>query len=216
MVFRRTLLREFAGSWRDSEMVIWFMSGLSLGAWVRPVLVFALPLVAVIGALSLFVEPWVEQIAAQYQARMQSRDDLARVTPGEFHETASRSNVFFVESNSRHSREVNNVFTGVLEHGRRYELQPGERGYRVTRFDRYEARLRKQEVVRPPANAQALPTQALLRHRSRENLGELASAPACWSCTAGWRSSWRCSSPSACGSFRCAWAGGVAEPAARR
>ena len=63
-----SVLLTLTRSWRGSEMVIWFMSGLSLGAWVRPELVSALPLVAVIGALSLFVEPWVEQIAAQYQA----------------------------------------------------------------------------------------------------------------------------------------------------
>src|SRR6478672_10676047 len=31
--------------YQDSEMVVWFASGLSLTAWIRPVLAFGLPLV---------------------------------------------------------------------------------------------------------------------------------------------------------------------------
>src|SRR5664279_72790 len=34
--------------YRDSEMIIWFTSGLPLTAWVRPVMRFALPLVLAI------------------------------------------------------------------------------------------------------------------------------------------------------------------------
>ena len=34
-------------SYRDSEMTVWFTSGLSLAAWVKPVLQFALPVVVI-------------------------------------------------------------------------------------------------------------------------------------------------------------------------
>src|SRR5437763_14301368 len=37
----------------DSEMVIWFCSGLSLPAWLKPVMMFALPRIAVGGGLPL-------------------------------------------------------------------------------------------------------------------------------------------------------------------
>ncbi|HWV62168.1 MAG TPA: LptF/LptG family permease, partial [Oxalicibacterium sp.] len=37
---------------RDSEMVVWFSSGMSISSWVRPVLTFALPVVALIAFLS--------------------------------------------------------------------------------------------------------------------------------------------------------------------
>src|SRR5205823_11840133 len=76
-------------SWRDSEMVIWFTAGLPLTAWLRPVMVFALPQIAVITVLSLFISPWSAQMAAQFQSRVESRDDLTRVSPGVFGETAS-------------------------------------------------------------------------------------------------------------------------------
>jgi lipopolysaccharide export system permease protein len=48
------ILLTLSRSYRDSEMVVWFSSGLPLTAWIRPVLVFALPLVATITVLSCF------------------------------------------------------------------------------------------------------------------------------------------------------------------
>ena len=48
-----SVLLTLTRSWRDSEMVIWFGSGLSLTAWLKPVMLFALPQIAVIAALSL-------------------------------------------------------------------------------------------------------------------------------------------------------------------
>jgi lipopolysaccharide export system permease protein len=50
--------------YRDSEMVVWFSSGLSLTAWVRPVLTFVLPSVLVIAALTFFVYPWAARVGA--------------------------------------------------------------------------------------------------------------------------------------------------------
>jgi len=43
---------------RDSEMVIWFSSGIGLTKWIRPVLTFAIPVIVLIGFLSLIVTPW--------------------------------------------------------------------------------------------------------------------------------------------------------------
>ncbi len=83
-----TVLLTLARTYRDSEMVIWFSSGLSLTAWIRPVLVFALPLVSVIAALSLVIAPWSVQMAEQYRSRVDTRDDVSRVDPGVFGEIA--------------------------------------------------------------------------------------------------------------------------------
>src|SRR5499427_1858140 len=60
-----SVLLTLTRGWRDSEMVIWFGSGLPLTAWLRPVMIFALPLVAVITALSIFISPWAAQMAVQ-------------------------------------------------------------------------------------------------------------------------------------------------------
>ena len=46
-----------ARSYQDSEMVVWFASGLSLMRWIRPVLQIGLPLVILTALLSLWLTP---------------------------------------------------------------------------------------------------------------------------------------------------------------
>src|SRR5207342_3476208 len=53
-----SVLLTMTRTYRDSEMVIWQTSGLALLAWFRPVLVYALPVVLVVGVLSLYLTPW--------------------------------------------------------------------------------------------------------------------------------------------------------------
>jgi lipopolysaccharide export system permease protein len=180
--------------------VIWFASGQPLTAWLRPVMLFALPQIAVIGALSLFISPWAAQMAGQYTSKIEQRDDVSRVTPGVFGETANRTRVFFVESVSGDSSAVQNVFVSsvhgtksgvsmsrsghtetapngdrfiVLEQGRRYEGAPGDPEYRVTEFDRYAARIELKEGREVTPTHKNLPTLALISNPTNQNLGEL-------------------------------------------
>jgi lipopolysaccharide export system permease protein len=195
-----SVLLTLTRSWRDSEMVIWFGSGLSLTAWLRPVMLFALPQIAVISALSLFISPWAAQMSAQYATRLETRDDVSRVSPGVFGETPNKERVFFVESISGDSSTVQNVFvssihqkksgvsmsrTGrtetapngdrfiVLEQGRRYEGSPGDDEYRVTEFDRYAALIETKESSEPETTPRNRPTWALVTNPTQQNLGEL-------------------------------------------
>jgi len=195
-----SVLMTLTRSWRDSEMVIWFGSGLSLAAWLKPVMIFALPLVAVITALSIFISPWAAQMGAQYATRLEARDDVSRVNPGVFGETASRDRVFFVESVSGDQSSVQNVFVSsaqqakpgvsmsrsghteteangdrflVLEQGRRYEGAPGDSQYRITEFDRYAARIETREGKEPAVTQKTQPTWALIMNPTNPNLGEL-------------------------------------------
>jgi lipopolysaccharide export system permease protein len=195
-----SVLLTLTRGWRDSEMVIWFASGLPLTAWLKPVMLFALPQVAVIAALSLFISPWAAQMAARYTSKLEARDDVSRVTPGVFGETSNKERVFFVESVSGGSNQVQNVFVSsvqqgkggvsmsrsgrtetapngdrfiVLEQGRRYEGMPGDDQYRVTEFDRYAARIETRENIEPERNTKNLATWALMTHPTRDNLAEL-------------------------------------------
>jgi lipopolysaccharide export system permease protein len=181
-------------------MVIWFGAGQSLTAWLKPVLLFALPQIAVIAALSLFISPWAAQMAGQYAARLDTRDDVSRVSPGTFGETANRTRVFFVESVSGESNAVQNIFVSsvqqsrsgvsmsrsgrtetadngdrfiVLEQGRRYEGAPGDAEYRITEFDRYAARIESSASREVEPTHKNLPTLALISNPTTQNLGEL-------------------------------------------
>ena len=55
------ILMTLSRSYRDSEMVVWHGAGLALTAWIRPVLLFAAPVIAVIALLSLVLSPWALQ-----------------------------------------------------------------------------------------------------------------------------------------------------------
>ncbi len=61
-----SVLAAVTRSYRDSEMVVWFASGASLMRWIRPVLTFGLPIVAVGAALSLVAAPWAALKRAEF------------------------------------------------------------------------------------------------------------------------------------------------------
>lgn len=186
--------------YRDSEMVVWFASGVPLTAWVRPVLRFALPIVIGIAALSLFLSPWALSKSASYRERMDNRDDVAKVSPGSFNESAGADRVFFVEAVSGDSTKVRNIFVSsmqqgrlgvmaaseghtetkpngdhflVMDHGRRYEGMPGQADYRVMEFSSYAVRVETKETRGTDSNPSNQPLHKLLRNRTPENLGEL-------------------------------------------
>jgi lipopolysaccharide export system permease protein len=195
-----SVLLTLTRGWRDSEMVIWFGAGMSLTAWLKPVMLFALPQIAVIAALSMFISPWAAQMSAQFATRLESRDDVSRVNPGVFGETSNRERVYFVESISGDSSVVQNVFVSsihqqksgvsmsrvgrtesapngdrflVLEHGRRYEGAPGDNEYRVMEFERYAARIETKEGKMPQLSHKSRSTLALLQEPTAVNLGEI-------------------------------------------
>ncbi len=187
-------------AWRDSEMVIWFNSGLSLAAWLRPVLIFAAPLVLVIALLSFFISPWSAQMSEQYRSRIDSRDDISRVEPGAFGESRNKERVFFVESIAGDKASVQNVFVNSIQHrrtgvmmsergfvevapngdrflvllsGRRYEGTPGEADFRTMEFERYATRVQTKEGDEPVATHKSASTLGLIQNPTRANLGEL-------------------------------------------
>lgn len=171
-------------AFRDSEMVVWFSSGQSLTAWVRPVLGLALPVAACVAALSLFLSPWAERMIADARQRYEHRDDVTKVTAGRFIESSESERVFFVESLDVEGARVQSVFASqraggresvivaaqgaiethgdgarflVLRDGRRYEGSAGLAGYRVLEFERYAVRLDPQEGAAAVPASQAHP-----------------------------------------------------------
>jgi lipopolysaccharide export system permease protein len=194
------VLMSLSRSYRDSEMVVWFASGVPLTAWIGPVLRFALPLVVVIGGGTLYLAPWAQQKSAEYRERLESRDDTQRVAPGVFRESAGARRVFFVETGAGEDGLVRNVFVSdesegrlsviasaqgflhgdaegrrfvVLEKGRRYDGEPGTPEYRVMEFARYEVQLEQNQLAAKPARTRTMSTANLIAERDARSLGEL-------------------------------------------
>ena len=187
-------------SYRDSEMTVWFTSGLSIGAWVKPVLQFALPIALVCALLSLVVAPWAQAQSVEYQRLLESRDEVSAVTPGVFQESRSSDRVFFVDKLSEKSDVVNNVFVQstqnnrlgvmvaqkgyietepngdrfvVLLNGRRYEGTPGTLDYRTVDFARYSVRIEPHEAKSKPLSSKAKGLRDLVTSGKPEDMAEL-------------------------------------------
>jgi lipopolysaccharide export system permease protein len=194
------VLMTLTRSYRDSEMIVWFSSGLSLTAWIRPVLWFAVPVVVLIAVLSLMLSPWAISKSEDFKSYMDNRDDVSQVTPGVFRESKQNERVFFVENVNEGENMVANVFVSSTQHqktgimvakrgflqtvdngdrflvllnGRRYEGVPGTTEYKISQFERYAMRIETRDIKAGMPSAKSLPTLDLLRNPSPIYLGEV-------------------------------------------
>lgn len=185
--------------WRDSEMVVWLGSGLSHMGWLRPVLLFAVPVCLMIALFSMVLLPWAAQKRIAYEGYLSHRDDASNLAPGLFVEAANGKKVYFVEISDGLDSRVRNIFiraeqhgrTGivvaregkqltmengdpflVLENGHRYEGTPGTQNYRMIEFERYAFRL-EPSVAKPRTDkARERSTLTLLSHPTPDNQAE--------------------------------------------
>ena len=187
--------------YRESEMTIWFASGVGLTRFVRPVLRVCWPVLLVIGVLALFVWPWQNLRGVELKERFERRSDLSRVTAGQFQTSSDGSRVFFIErdktdastgrnvfilSSQRDSESVTSASSGRIEllgddrflqltRGQQNEenLRTGEKT--LARFEGYSARAGERVISGlddlPP---KARTTLALLQEPTPRNQGELA------------------------------------------
>lgn len=182
-----TVTRNF----RESEMVVWFSSGLSLLNWMNPVLRVALPVAILIASLTLFGTPWANRQIGEYRARFELRSDLSKITPGQFLETEGGARVFFVEGSSQPDGPLGQVFMRILDPdwltlitassaetvfepngdkflvlgpGQRYDIKPGSPEMRLSKFEGFGARIESKDGEKSLENARE---QTLASRRAR-------------------------------------------------
>jgi lipopolysaccharide export system permease protein len=187
--------------YRDSEMVVWLTSGLSLVGWFRPVLLFVAPVMMLVGLLSIYLTPWAIGKAEQFRHQLENRDDAAAVTPGVFRESKNADRVFFIEKLSPDLTQVANVFVrevrggrtwvgvasrGYLEkakngdrylvalNGRRYSGTPGQADYRVEAFGKYAVRIEQSATKNFLPSQKSRATALLLHDPNPTNRAELS------------------------------------------
>lgn len=188
-------------AYQDSEMVVWFASGQSLTAWIRPVLMAGLPFLLLTASLSFIVTPWANQKSQEVRSRYEKREDIARVSPGKFQESASSDRIFFVEEVAGDLSKVQNVFINtikdgrssvivakegrisidergdrflVMNQGRRYDGMPTDANFQMMQFENYAVLVTAQsKAAEGRKNAKALAVQELLADPNPANLGEL-------------------------------------------
>ena len=187
--------------YRDSEMVIWFASGVGLSRFVRPVLRTSWPVLVVVGLLVLFVWPWGARSSLELRERYQQRSDLSRVTPGVFQTSSDGRRVFFVERESADGINARNVFilarqeqgesvtsarSGrlesegdqrylVLERGQRNDVDTKRGEHAISSFDSFRV-LASESATRTADNEPPMVTRTLdlVRRPTAPNQGELS------------------------------------------
>jgi len=155
-------------NYRESEMVVWFASGLSLKDWMRPVLRVAAPVAVLVGLLTLIASPWAYRQIEEYRQRFDQRSDLSRIAAGQFVETGDGARVFFAQEPVQEGEQLGRVVVRieqpdwlsvvtaqrarieteangdrflVLASGHRYDLKPGSPEFRMVDFEAYGVRL---------------------------------------------------------------------------
>jgi len=187
-------------AYRDSEMIVWFTSGVSLTAWIRPILMFATPLVVIIAVLSLGLSPWAEKKTQEYRRILESRNEATALAPGLFKEAKRADLIYFIESFDPLSDQINNVFIQSVENGksvvtaalsgyldklpsgeiylvllkgRRYEGEPGSTEFRVVDFAKLARHIETGTVRADEPTLKSTPTDELIARAGPLPLAEI-------------------------------------------
>jgi len=171
------VLATITRAYRESEMVVWFASGLSLKDWMRPILHVAVPVALVVALLTLIASPWAYLQIEEYRQRFDQRSDISRIAAGQFVETENGARVFFAQPPDQENETLGQVVVRalqpewfsvitaqaarietedngdrflVLSHGWRYDLKPDSAEFRMVDFQTYGVRLenRNQDATR--------------------------------------------------------------------
>jgi lipopolysaccharide export system permease protein len=195
-----SVLLTLTRSYRDSEMVVWFSSGIGLTRWIRPVMGFAVPVVLVIALLSFVLAPWAKRKSEEFKNRLDTRDDVTLATPGAFRESKQADRVFFLENIDTKKNRVGNIFVQsvqngkegtmvaqeglqvteangdrfvVLLNGTRYEGVPGQYDFKIVEFKRYAMRIDAADIKEAAPTYKSASTLELLQDPTSWNVSEL-------------------------------------------
>jgi lipopolysaccharide export system permease protein len=185
----------------DSEMVIWFSSGRGLGQFVRPLFGFAWPILLIVTLLAIFAWPWGNQQIQDLKQRFEKRNDIERVSPGQFQESSRGQRVFFIDKDTPDNRFGRHVFissqeghlesvttaqqgrielTGndrflILDKGQQWQTNQQTGETRLTQFEHYELLIDDDvNLASLDASSRLSSTWALIKNPNRESWAELS------------------------------------------
>lgn len=183
------VLLTFSRWYRDSEMTVLAACGIGLAQLLRPVMLLAAIVIALVSGAAFVVTPYAARSIEQVKAEGNQRPELAGIAPGAFTEAAAGGRILYagrVEQNggmeqvflsnstgdrprvvlARSGASFSDDATGrrrvILRDGWAYEGIPGQADYRVVRFKRYTVWFDQKPVAPPPETIEGLPTATLL------------------------------------------------------
>jgi lipopolysaccharide export system permease protein len=193
------VLLTFSRWYRDSEMTVLAACGIGLTQLLRPVMLLAVIVGALVAGSAFFLTPYAARAIERAKAEGNQRPELAGIASGAFTESAAGGRILYAEhvaddgameriflSNSSGGRprvilaqsgqSFVDAKTGqrrvVLRDGWAYEGTPAQADYRVVRFDSYSVWLDQKPVTPPPDTIEGLPTTTLLATSGTEASAE--------------------------------------------
>jgi lipopolysaccharide export system permease protein len=190
------VLFTFARWYRDSEMVVLGACGVGMREILRPVLVFALTMAALVGFVAFTLTPLAARQAEAVKNLGARSSEPGLVAPGTFTTSPVSRRILYAEEVDAESGRMRNVFgtdlatgregvvvagrgepyrepqTGgrflALYDGRLYEGTPGTAGFEIVEFGVFHVRLEERAPPSPSLRAQNLPARVLWKDDSHE------------------------------------------------
>lgn len=186
--------------YRDSEMTALASCGVSTARIYRAFLFSAVPLTLLVIWLSFWVRPWASQSIEEIRSLQEAAANIASIAAGRFNELNQGNLVFYAEKLSPDQAQMRNVFvqnrqhgklglinaqggyqevdakTGeqfvVLTDGHRYEGEPGQLNYSITRFEKYGLLMLQPEEGRVALHRKSESSKKLWRSRNIKDRAE--------------------------------------------
>ena len=190
------------GRWiRDNELTVISASGISMTAFLKPLLVLFVIVGSMVAAFSFYISPLSEEAFQSVQHQYRNRSDISGIVTGVFTEIRGGSGVYFVESHDRKTNTFHDIFiyniseggdgvllaaSGyktaapntnddflVLNKGTQYRGTAGAAEYAVIDFATYGLRLKQPSITSPTLRTVAQPTRSLLSQPNLNAISEL-------------------------------------------
>jgi len=184
------ILLAYGRMYLESEMTVLFACGVSDRQVLGQTLVASTLVMAIVGAMSLWVSPWGMQKVEDIFNQQRQATEFELLIPGRFQPLSSGERVTYTEGLSDDRRELQGVFIAefgdeerglsiitaesgvqrvagengerflVLEEGTRFQGVPGQLDYQVTEFGAYGLRIEGADA-RERQEEEAISTQTL-------------------------------------------------------
>jgi len=177
-----------------------FSAGIGLKQIYRAVFIFAFPLFVITLFLSFTVGPYFMQGIEQIKVNSQTKLDIRGITDRQFNEYSRGDLVFYIEKITD-DQKMRNVFiqnrqhgklgitlskggevrvdrkTGdrfiVLKDGNRYEGEPGQADYKLTKFKEYGVVVSEKKETKIKLGFEEMPFSKLIKKKSPRAISEL-------------------------------------------
>lgn len=187
--------------YQDSEVTAMTAGGIGVSKLLQAVFWLSLLFGVVVFVLSIYVAPMASAMSDKLQDSQEAKADIIGLIPGKFKELSGGKRVFYAERLSRDKKTMENLFIRSTKEGRqmvlsseagylyvepksgdrfmvmvdgyRYEGEPGEGDFSITRFREQAVRIKVSDRVEEDQDVDALPTRQLLSASDPESRAEL-------------------------------------------